>query len=101
MRKYQFHDGENGAAIAIRVIPRAKKNKISEILSDGTIKIRITAPPVDRKANTALIRFLSDILDIPKSRIDIVAGEKSRNKLVSIYGLNPTIVNKRIEQYIE
>ncbi|NMC12126.1 MAG: DUF167 domain-containing protein, partial [Chloroflexi bacterium] len=49
-REYKFHSGRFGAAIAVRVIPRARKNEISTIMQDGAIKIKLTAPPVGGKA---------------------------------------------------
>ena len=89
MKKYRLHDGVSGTAITIRVTPRAKRNEISGIMDDGTIKIRITAPPVDGKANQALIKYLSDIFDIKRSQIEVVAGHTGRNKLIAIEGLSP------------
>jgi hypothetical protein len=96
-RKYEFHDGKGGAALAIRVTPRSRKNTIDRILNDGTIKVKLTAPPVQAKANKALVKFLAEILDIKQSDIEIIAGEKGRNKLVTIYGLETEIVNQRIQ----
>ena len=87
-RKYKLHGGRKGTALAIRVTPRAKKNEIAEILSDGTIRIRLTAPPVEGKANQALIEFLADTLEVPKSKIEIIAGATGRDKLVSILDLD-------------
>ncbi len=95
-RKYHLHDGKKGAALAIRVTPRASRNEIVEILSDGTVRIRLTAPPVEGKANEALIKFLSQVLDVPSSRIEIVAGETGRDKLVSILDLDADTVHSRI-----
>jgi len=95
-RKYELHGGKMGAAIAVRVVPRASKNQISEILSDGTIKIRLTAPPVDGKANEGLLKFLAEILDISATKIEIVAGITSRDKLVSILDLDPDTVYQKI-----
>lgn len=95
-RKYRMHDGKKGAALAVRVTPRARKNEISEILDDGTVKIRLTAPPVEGKANNALVDFLSDVLKVPKSSIDIVAGATGRDKLVSILEIDAETVHARI-----
>jgi uncharacterized protein len=95
-RDYHLHNGRKGSALAIRVTPRASRNEISEILSDGTVKIRLTAPPVEGKANQALIEFLADILEVPRARIEIVAGMTSKDKLVSILDLDAETVHERI-----
>ena len=95
-RRYHLHDGKKGAALAIRVTPRARRNEIVEVLHDQTVKIRLTAPPVEGKANKALIKFLSDVLDVPKSRIEIVAGQTGRDKLVSILDMDGDEVHKKI-----
>ncbi|RPH74383.1 DUF167 domain-containing protein [bacterium] len=87
-QKHSQQPGLGGAAITVRVTPRAKKNQISAILADGTIKIHLTAPPVDGKANQALIAFLSEISGLPESKIEIVAGLTGRNKLVAFTGIN-------------
>ena len=89
MKKYRLHGGVSGTAITIRVTPRAKRNEIFGIMDDGTIKIRITAPPVNGKANQALIKFLSDIFDVKHSQIEVVAGHTGRKKLIAIEGLSP------------
>ena len=69
--------------IAVKVIPRAKHNKALQ-LPDGSYKIWITAPPVDGKANKAVKEFMAGVLDRPKSRISIVKGVSSRNKVIEI-----------------
>lgn len=96
-----LRDGKRGAALAIRVTPRARKNEISEILSDGTVKIRLTAPPVDGKANEALIEFLAEVLDVAARNIEIVAGHTGRKKLVSILGVHAETVQRRIIEHLE
>lgn len=88
--------GKRGAALAIRVTPRARRNEIVEILDDQTIKIRLTAPPIEGKANEALIEFLAKVLGIPESRIDIVAGQTGRDKLVSIVDMETAEAQSRI-----
>ena len=95
-RQFHLHGGRQGAALAIRVTPRASRNEIAEILSDGTVKIRLTSPPVEGKANAALIEFLAEVLGVPRSRIEIVAGMTGRDKLVSILDLDAETVHKRI-----
>lgn len=95
-RKYEFHDGRGGAALAVRITSRSQKNEVDRILNDGTIKIKLTATSFQGKTNTALVKFLAEILDINQSEIEIVAGEKGRNKIVTIYGLDSEIVDQRI-----
>lgn len=97
---YHLHDGKKGAALAIRVTPRASKNEIVEVLSDGTVRIRLTAPPAEGKANEALIEFLSGVLDVPRSRIEIVAGVTGRDKLVSVLDMDADTVHQKILQQL-
>lgn len=99
-RKTKFSDGKRGSALPVRVIPRASRNEIVEVLSDQTVKIRLTAPPVEGKANEELVKFLSDILGTPKSKIEIVAGMTGRDKLVSILDMNSETVHKKILEHM-
>ncbi len=100
-RNFRLHDGKVGAAIAVRVTPRASRNKIVEILADGTIKIHIAAPPVDGEANEKLIEFLSDVLNTPKSRLEIVAGVSGRDKLISVLDMDAEAVHQRIMAHLD
>ncbi len=100
-RDFHLHDGKAGSAIAVRVTPRASRNKISELLPDGTIKIHIAAPPVDGEANEALIRFLADVLNVPKSRLEIVAGQSGRDKLISVLDMDADTAHKRILAHMD
>jgi uncharacterized protein (TIGR00251 family) len=100
-RSFRLHDGKKGAALAVRVTPRASKNQIVGALSDGTIKIRITAAANEGQANDELVKFLSDVLGVPKSRIEIVAGETGRDKLISVLDLDAETVHKKIVENIE
>jgi len=68
--------------IKVKVIPRAKKEKIKK--EDGIIKIYTSKPPVDGKANKSLIEMLADYLNVKKNAITITQGLKSRNKIVEI-----------------
>jgi uncharacterized protein len=98
-KRPQIRGGTTGAALAIRVTPGAKRNEIDGFLEDGTVRIRLTAPPVEGKANAALIDFLSKVLGVRRSDIEIVAGETSRNKLVAINDIDPATVQERLENY--
>ena len=100
-RDFHLHDGKLGSAIAIRVTPRASDNKITEVLDDGTVKIHLAAPPVDNQANEQLIMFLSDVLGIAKSRIEIVAGASGRDKLVSVLDMDNQTVHQRILAHLD
>ena len=95
-RKFNLHSGQKGSALAVRVTPRASRNEIVEMLDDGTIKVRIAAPPVDDEANTALIEFLAEILGVSKSRLDIVAGETGRDKLIAVVDMDVETAHQRI-----
>ena len=74
---------------AVRVAPRASRDAI-EGEHAGALKVRLTAPPVEGRANEALRRFLAEELDVPVSAVRIISGEASRTKRVSITGVSPT-----------
>ena len=100
-RQFHLHDGKKGAALAIRVSSRARRNEIIEILNDGTVKIRITASPSDKKANQVLLEFLAEVLKIPPSKMEIVAGTTGRDKLVTILDLDANTVQERILKHMD
>jgi len=99
-RDFHLHDGKMGSALALRITPRASKNEIVEVLSDGTVKVHLTAPPVEGQANEALLKFLSGILDVPVSSLDIVAGVGGRDKLISVTGMDASVLHKKIVENI-
>ncbi|HVM90486.1 MAG TPA: DUF167 domain-containing protein [Verrucomicrobiae bacterium] len=66
--------------LVVRVIPNSSKTEFVGWMSDGCLKIKIAAPPVDGKANQELISFLAKTLDIPKNQIEIVSGQTSKKK---------------------
>lgn len=77
-----------GTLLKIYVQPRASRVGITGVQEDS-LKIRITAPPVEGEANRECVRFLSKILGVPKSQIEILQGLKSRHKVVLIRNNNP------------
>ena len=75
------------ARIEFRVTPRARQNALGGFDSEGRCSVRLVAPPVEGKANAALIAFLADVLGVAPRRITIVRGESGRLKLVEVEGM--------------
>ena len=78
-------DLPDGCTVAVRVHPGARKNGVTGIHADA-VKIALTAPPVDGRANEALIAFFAETLRVPRSRVALVAGAASRTKTLRITG---------------
>lgn len=73
------HLATPGAQIPIRVTPRARRNEIS--VADGAIRVQVTAPPEDGKANAAVVKLLAKAMGVAKSRLVLVRGATSRDKV--------------------
>jgi len=95
VRDFKITDAKKGAAFAVHVVPRASKNEIAGRVGDA-IKVRLTAAPVDGKTNQALIALLAQKLGVRKNQVEIVAGERSRNKMVCVLGMSPAEVEERL-----
>lgn len=89
----------NGVSFRVRVTPRASRDALDGEYQ-GVLKVRLTAPPVDDRANEALRRFLASRLHVSPSSVTVVSGAKSRTKLVSIAGVTETqaIALARVEK---
>ena len=82
-------DRERGiVSFAVRVQPRARRDEIAGVM-EGAMKIRLSAPAIENRANDALIELLSHVLKTPKSAVRIRSGEQSRTKRVEILGVTP------------
>ncbi len=81
---------------AVKVHPRAKKNAITGEIGDA-LKLALTAPPVDGKANDACIDFFAKLLKVPRSSVTIAAGQNSRNKVIRVAGLSAEEVRQRLK----
>ena len=99
-KEYHLHDGKKGAAIAVRIVPRARKNEIVEILNDGTVRVRLTSNPADDNVNEVLSEYLANVLGINKSYVEVVAGQAGRDKLISIINMNTTEAHNKILENI-
>jgi uncharacterized protein (TIGR00251 family) len=85
--------------IAVRVYPRAKQNAITGELGDR-LKVSLTAPPVDGRANRACVEFLAELLKLPRSSVTIGSGQTGRNKVIRVAGLSCQEVRKRIAMWV-
>ncbi|MBN1881465.1 MAG: YggU family protein [Deltaproteobacteria bacterium] len=84
---------DGSAVFSVRVKPGGKKDEVIGV-HDGALKLSVTAPPVEGKANRAVSKFISRLLGIAPSRVSIVSGESSRTKRVKIEGLSAQEVKK-------
>jgi uncharacterized protein (TIGR00251 family) len=87
----------NGATFAVKVHPRAKKDAITGEVGDA-LKVSLTAPPADGKANEACIEFFAKLLKVPRSSVTIAAGQTSRSKVIRVAGLSAEEVRRRLAQ---
>ena len=81
--------------LKVRVTPNARKNEVVAC-TEGEIRLKIKAPAVDGKANAALIEYLAELTDVPRSKIEIKAGEKARTKVIELEGPSEEEVRARI-----
>lgn len=88
-------DASDGAILDIKVIPRAGKSAFAGTRED-TFLFRLAAAPVEGAANSELIALLSRTLDVPKTRIAIISGDKSRTKRVKVIGISAALVRQRL-----
>jgi uncharacterized protein len=82
-----IQEDAKGITFAVKVHPRARKNAITGAVGDA-LKLSLTAPPVEGKANQAVIEFFADLFAIPRSSVTIASGETSRKKIVRIAGVS-------------
>jgi uncharacterized protein len=92
-----IQDSPSGATFAVKVHPRAKKNAVTGEVGDA-LKLAVTAPPVDGKANEACIDFFAKLLKVPRSSVTIASGQNSRNKVIRVSGLSAEEVRRRLAE---
>jgi len=84
-KNFKIIECENGIKFNIKVIPNSSKCEIVSTL-DNILKIKLNTPPIEGKANEQCIKFLSKLLNIPKTTIEIINGKKSKNKTILVKG---------------
>jgi len=92
-----IRDTKNGVIADFKVIPRSSRNKAE--IQDGLIRLKVTAAPVDGKANEVIIKYLSDILSAPKSKISILRGKTCRQKTIEISDMDKESFLKKIAAF--
>jgi len=90
-----LREGPDGLSFAVRVQPRARRNAIIGELGDA-LKIALTAPPVDGRANEACVEFFADLFDVPRSSVTIISGQSSRNKVIRVMGISVAEIRRRL-----
>jgi uncharacterized protein (TIGR00251 family) len=88
-------DTSAGATFAVKVHPRARKNAVTGVVGDA-LKLAVTAPPVEGRANQAVIEFFADLFQIPRASVTIAGGATGRNKVVRIAGMSRLAVEQRL-----
>ena len=90
-----LRESARGVQFALRVQPRASRTAIAGTMGEA-VKLAITAPPVDGKANAAVVDFLADLFGVAKSSIEIVSGESGRNKVIAVRGVTLQSVREKL-----
>ena len=84
-----------GCTLALKVIPGAPRDEVCGWLGDE-LKVKLHAPPLDGRANEALVEFLAEVLGVPRRDVVLAQGQKSRRKVVRIAGLDAAAVRARL-----
>ena len=82
--------------LSLYVQPRAGKNELAGVY-DGALKLRLTTPPVDGKANKAVIAFFAKILKVPKSSLVLVRGLKNRRKQLQVIDMDEATIRENLD----
>jgi uncharacterized protein (TIGR00251 family) len=90
-----IYETANGVTFAVRVHPRAKKDSITGELGDA-LKLALTAPPIDGRANAACLEFFAKLFAVQRSAVSIASGETSRDKVIRVAGLSAEEVRSRL-----
>jgi uncharacterized protein (TIGR00251 family) len=89
-----------GVVLTLKVIPRSSVNAVAGVQADA-LKLKITAPPVDSAANAEVVRFLAQVLDVPRGAVQLLRGATSRHKQVQVVGLTGSQVLQRLKPMLE
>lgn len=88
-------ENTKGISLAVKVQPRAQKNAVTGVVGES-LKLALTAPPVEGRANEALVEFVAELFRIPRSSVTIASGLSSRNKVIRLTGVSRPAVEQRL-----
>jgi hypothetical protein len=91
----EIQQSSAGVTFVVKIHPRAKKNAITGELGDA-LKVSLTAPPVEGKANEACVEFFANLLKVPRYSVSIASGQSSRRKVIRVAGLTAEELRKRL-----
>jgi len=90
-----IQESGGGVTFVVKIHPRAKRNAITGELGDA-LKVSLTAPPIDGKANEACIGFFAKLLKLPRSSVTIASSQSSRRKVIRVAGISAEDVRRRL-----
>ena len=92
-----------GASFAVRVVTRASRTAITGMMGDGAnmvLKIALAAPPVEGKANEELVAYLAQVLNVPRSSVEVATGKQSKNKVVRVRGTSAAQIAAALARFL-
>lgn len=92
-------ESAQGVGFEVKVQPRARKNAVIGVVGDA-LKLALTAPPIEGRANQAVIEFFAELFEIPRASVTIASGATNRNKVVRIRGLTRQTVEQRLGEIL-
>jgi len=95
-----IQERKNGVSFPVQVLPRSSKCALAGV-QEGSIRLKLTAPPVEGRANEECLEFLAELLGIKKGQMGIIRGHKSRKKIVQIDGLTREILEARLSLLLQ
>ncbi|MHC4153510.1 MAG: DUF167 domain-containing protein [Planctomycetota bacterium] len=95
MAELKIREVANGVVVGAKIVPGSSRTAICGLL-DGTLKVRVSAPPEKGKANKCLVEFLSKKLGVKKNAVSIISGQKSPVKQVHVLGISGEVLSRRL-----
>jgi uncharacterized protein (TIGR00251 family) len=101
MSSEMLRTAQGGVTLAVRLQPGAKKTAVVGVYGEGAaaqLKIAVQAPPIEGRANSAVIAFLADMFSLSRSSVELISGESSRSKVFLLRGITPAKVEAEVQR---